>query len=83
MDWWEKVVLPVTKVWLLLGSRMGIKSSRHLKLRYEVKTCEYEDVQIMWKLLRKSESEKNHRFKSKKLRRPIWKTLLCAGRTPY
>ncbi|MQL88141.1 hypothetical protein Taro_020695 [Colocasia esculenta] len=57
MDWWEKVVFPVKRAWVAVSSRVKTtptsKSGRGiLKLHEDVQTCEYQDVQVMWEMLR-------------------------------
>ncbi|XP_078434516.1 uncharacterized protein LOC144705622 [Wolffia australiana] len=60
MDWWEKAVLPPVKRAFVAvataarpkhgrkqGSEKGIE-----KLEDDVQTCGYEDVQVMWEILR-------------------------------
>ncbi|KQK23020.1 uncharacterized protein LOC100830796 [Brachypodium distachyon] len=49
--WWDRVVLPVRRVWLGVASRFGVRQSGLWRLRQEVSTCEYEDVQVMWEML--------------------------------
>ncbi|KAL7099503.1 hypothetical protein ACP275_09G088000 [Erythranthe tilingii] len=59
MEWWHRVVFPVRRVWCSVSAR--VKSRKNgaglLKLHDDVQTCEYEDVQIMWEMLRRTESE--------------------------
>ncbi|KAG2542642.1 uncharacterized protein LOC120692792 [Panicum virgatum] len=49
--WWERVVLPVRRVWLGVASRFGVRQTGLWRLRQEVSTCEYEDVHVMWEML--------------------------------
>ncbi|RLN18512.1 uncharacterized protein C2845_PM02G33930 [Panicum miliaceum] len=49
--WWDRVVLPVRRVWLGVASRFGVRQTGLWRLRQEVSTCEYEDVHVMWEML--------------------------------
>ncbi|KAF3446566.1 hypothetical protein FNV43_RR11746 [Rhamnella rubrinervis] len=57
MEWWRKVVFPVRRVWNGVASRLGIRNSGLLKLRHDVRACEYEDVRVMWDMLNRSEAD--------------------------
>ncbi|KNA23765.1 hypothetical protein SOVF_022290 [Spinacia oleracea] len=55
--WLEKrIVLPVKKLCRRLAARLGFQKRGILILSQEVKACEYEDVRIMWEMLKKSET---------------------------
>ncbi|KAH7660795.1 hypothetical protein IHE45_15G017200 [Dioscorea alata] len=65
--WWDRVViLPVRRVWLAMATRLGIRKTGLGKLRQQVRSCEYEDVRIMWELLSKPERKKQMKKKKKK-----------------
>ncbi|KAL6645612.1 hypothetical protein ACP70R_012831 [Stipagrostis hirtigluma subsp. patula] len=49
--WWDRVVLPVRRVWLGVAARFGVRQTGLWRLRQEVSTCEYEDVHVMWEML--------------------------------
>ncbi|XP_078156140.1 uncharacterized protein LOC144551914 [Carex rostrata] len=58
MGWWSRVVYPIRRVFIGVASRLGIRKSgrRGLgRLRYEVSTCEYDDVRVMWEMLSRRE----------------------------
>ncbi|KAL3529014.1 hypothetical protein ACH5RR_008336 [Cinchona calisaya] len=59
MDLWQKMVFPVRRVWFGLSSRVKARKNGGglLKLRDDIQTCGYEDVQVMWEMLRRTESE--------------------------
>ncbi|KAJ0980274.1 hypothetical protein J5N97_008529 [Dioscorea zingiberensis] len=60
MEWWDRVViLPARRVWLGMASRLGIRKTGLGKLRKQVRSCEYEDVRIMWELLSGPERKKS------------------------
>lgn len=52
-----------------------------LKLRNDVQTCGYQDVQVMWEILRRSEMEIPKENKRSFWRIPIWsnKTSSCVS----
>ncbi|KAJ3669844.1 hypothetical protein LUZ60_010168 [Juncus effusus] len=45
------------RFWYNLAARLGLRrtGSGLGKLKKEVRTCEYRDVQVMWEMLRKNE----------------------------
>nr|CAD1841325.1 unnamed protein product [Ananas comosus var. bracteatus] len=59
MEWWDEIVLPmIRRVWINVATRLGFQQTTGLrKLRKEVRTCEYEDVHVMWEMLRKADSD--------------------------
>ncbi|KAL3617667.1 hypothetical protein CASFOL_037988 [Castilleja foliolosa] len=61
MEWWRKMVFPVRKAWVAVSARVKArkKGAGLLKLHDDIQTCGYEDVQIMWEMLRRTESEVN------------------------
>ncbi|PON52753.1 hypothetical protein PanWU01x14_207140 [Parasponia andersonii] len=60
MEFWNRMVFPVRRVWLSISSRL-IKPPKSgvglLKLHNDIQTCGYQDVQVMWEILQRSESE--------------------------
>ncbi|VFQ87257.1 unnamed protein product [Cuscuta campestris] len=56
--WWRKLAFPVRRVWFAVSAR--VKDPNHgaglLKLRDDIQTCGYEDVQVMWEMLRRTDS---------------------------
>ncbi|EEF52301.1 conserved hypothetical protein [Ricinus communis] len=84
MEWWDKVMHPVRRVWKGVALRIGIRKRGLLKLRHDVRACEYEDVRIMWEMLRRTETEsarQSQPVKSKK--RCFWKCFSWARCSPY
>ncbi|CAL9164655.1 unnamed protein product [Musa hybrid cultivar] len=62
MAWWERVVVfPTRRVWIGVATRLGVQRTGLKKLRKEVRTCEYEDVRVMWEILRKADSKTGRR----------------------
>ncbi|KAF4394701.1 hypothetical protein CsatB_019232 [Cannabis sativa] len=59
MDFWNKMVFPVRRVFLAITSRLKPQKSGVglLKLHDDVQMCGYEDVQVMWEILQRTESE--------------------------
>lgn len=55
--WWKKVVgFPVHYLCRAFATRFGLRKTGLLMLSQEVEACEYEDVHIMWDMLRKTET---------------------------
>ncbi|KAK7262026.1 hypothetical protein RIF29_28354 [Crotalaria pallida] len=85
MDILHKMIFPVRRVLLALSARL--KSHRKngaglLKLEGDVQTCGYEDVQVMWEMLQRSENEvmdnsNNHHHKRKQL--PFWRVFVWSS----
>lgn len=44
-----------------------------VKLRDDVQTCEYEDVQVMWEMLQKTETQVLHN------KRPFWRVFVWSN----
>nr|XP_018674970.1 PREDICTED: uncharacterized protein LOC103969058 isoform X1 [Musa acuminata subsp. malaccensis] len=63
MDWWQRmVVLPAKRALVAVAARVrtrkaGAGRGMLVKLRNEVQTCGYEDVQVMWEMLQRSAAE--------------------------
>ncbi|OAY52621.1 uncharacterized protein LOC110612831 [Manihot esculenta] len=80
MDLWHKMIFPVRRVWISLFSRIKPRNNGAglLKLHNDVQTCGYEDVQVMWEMLKRSESEQiaNH---PKRKQRSFWKVLVWSN----
>ncbi|KAK3020742.1 hypothetical protein RJ639_047870 [Escallonia herrerae] len=51
------MVIPVQKVWVRVAKRLGIRKTGLVKLHHDVRTCEYEDVHVLWEMLKKNETE--------------------------
>ncbi|MBA0866901.1 hypothetical protein Goshw_025492 [Gossypium schwendimanii] len=81
MDWWHKMIFPVRRLWFVVSSRVKARKNGAglLKLHDDVQTCGYEDVQVMWEMLRRSESEllaANNNPK-RKHRPAFWRVFVC------
>ncbi|KAL9447090.1 hypothetical protein AB3S75_014708 [Citrus x aurantiifolia] len=57
MKLWDKMGLPMRRVWNGVALRLGIRKSGLLRLRQDVRSCEYEDVRVMWEMLKRNEPE--------------------------
>ncbi|KAH9689887.1 hypothetical protein KPL70_015659 [Citrus sinensis] len=60
MKLWDKMALPMRRVWNGVALRLGIRKSGDtglLRLRRDVRSCEYEDVRVMWEMLKRNEPE--------------------------
>ncbi|KAG5227779.1 MAGUK p55 subfamily member [Salix suchowensis] len=80
MDLWHKMIFPVRRVWLAVSARLKARKNgaNLLKLHNDVQTCGYEDVQVMWEMLRRSESEliASH---PKRKQRPFWRVFVWSN----
>ncbi|XP_047175952.1 uncharacterized protein LOC124843294 [Vigna umbellata] len=82
MDIWRNMIFPVRRVWLALSARLKTRKNGEglLKLQDDVQTCGYEDVQVMWEMLQRTESDvtENH-HKRKQL--PFWRIFVWSNHT--
>ncbi|XAR50432.1 hypothetical protein NMG60_11004759 [Bertholletia excelsa] len=81
MEWWNKMVFPVRRVWVAVAARVKARKNGAglLKLHNDIQTCGYEDVQVMWEMLRRSESESMSRHRHKRKRRPFWRAFVWSS----
>ncbi|KAG2720175.1 hypothetical protein I3760_02G024800 [Carya illinoinensis] len=70
MDLWHKFLFPHPHP--VKPPKTG---AGHLKLHNDVQSCEYQDVHVMWEMLRKSESGPRGRHPKRK-QRPFWRLFL-------
>ncbi|KAL9265129.1 hypothetical protein AKJ16_DCAP19455 [Drosera capensis] len=80
IKWWEKmVVVPLRRVWVSLSCRVKPPRSGNglLKLHEDVETCGYQDVQVMWEMLKRSEPLSHS---SERKQRPFWRNFLWSNR---
>ncbi|KAJ8773268.1 hypothetical protein K2173_028445 [Erythroxylum novogranatense] len=82
MEGWDKMRRPVNRVCKGVAVRLGIRKPGLLKLTPDIRACEYEDVQVMWEMLRKNEI-KNARLSGKRKKRPCWNCFGWARCAPY
>ncbi|XVE70177.1 hypothetical protein DITRI_Ditri10aG0051400 [Diplodiscus trichospermus] len=57
MQIFDRMRFRMRRVWTGVAARLGVRKSGLLKLRKDVRSCEYEDVQVMWEMLRRNEKE--------------------------
>ncbi|KAL8099114.1 hypothetical protein AgCh_031700 [Apium graveolens] len=72
----KKMVCPVRKLLSAIATR--VKSRKHgasiLKLHDDIQTCGYQDIQVMWEMIR-SESELNSQS-SKQKQKSFWRFFI-------
>ncbi|KAF9686299.1 hypothetical protein SADUNF_Sadunf03G0144400 [Salix dunnii] len=80
MDMLHKMIFPVRRVWLGVSARLRTRKNGAglLKLHNDVQTCGYEDVQVMWEILRRSESELMASLPKRK-QRPFWRVFVWSN----
>ncbi|KAG6784462.1 hypothetical protein POTOM_010158 [Populus tomentosa] len=59
------------RVWNGITLRLWIRKRGLLKLRHDVRACEYADVHVMWKMLRRNETE-TVQFSRKRENKSLW-----------
>ncbi|XP_027929978.1 uncharacterized protein LOC114186150 [Vigna unguiculata] len=80
MDIWRNMIFPVRRVWLALSARLKTRKNGAglLKLQDDVQTCGYEDVQVMWEMLQRTESDvTENQHKRKQL--PFWRIFVWSN----
>ncbi|XP_052181641.1 uncharacterized protein LOC127794515 [Diospyros lotus] len=77
MEWCHKMVFPVRRLWIAVAAK--VKARDHvgglLKLRDDIQSCGYKDVEVMWEMLRGSDSEMVPNRLPKRKHRPFWRVL--------
>ncbi|KAG8066526.1 hypothetical protein GUJ93_ZPchr0004g38139 [Zizania palustris] len=65
MEWWQRsVVVPVKRAWVVVSARLRRRKKEYDKRRVsgvlhdDIQMCSYEDVQVMWEMLQRSETAK-------------------------
>ncbi|KAK9097405.1 hypothetical protein Sjap_022902 [Stephania japonica] len=86
MDLWHKMIFPMRRVWSAVSTRVEARKNGGglLKLHNDVQTCGYQDVQVMWEMLQRSETEltaqinssSNSSTPSKRKQRPLWRVFV-------
>ncbi|KAK9922874.1 hypothetical protein M0R45_031314 [Rubus argutus] len=74
MEFWDKMIFPVRRVWLAVSTRVKARKNGAglLKLHDDVQTCGYQDVQVMWQMLSRETELLNH-HQAKRKQRPFWR----------
>lgn len=76
------MIFPVRKVWFAVSTRVKARKNGAglLKLHDDVQTCGYQDVQVMWEMLRRSETEViAHNNNNKRKQRPFWRVFVWSN----
>ncbi|XP_041001422.1 uncharacterized protein LOC121247144 [Juglans microcarpa x Juglans regia] len=75
MDLWHKFLFPHHPV------KPPKTGAGLLKLHNDVQSCEYQDVHVMWEMLRKSESgqPRGRQCHPKRKQRPFWRLFLWSN----
>ncbi|KAI4389513.1 hypothetical protein MLD38_001731 [Melastoma candidum] len=59
MDWCDQVVHSIRGAFRRLASRLGIRHSGPKKLWQDVRRCDYDDVRVMWDMLKKKKKNES------------------------
>ncbi|KAG5523182.1 hypothetical protein RHGRI_035111 [Rhododendron griersonianum] len=81
MDWWNKMVFPVRRVWVSVSARVKARKNGGglVRLHDDIQTCGYEDVQVMWEMLRRSDSDLTSNQTTKRKQRPFWRVFVLSN----
>ncbi|XP_007018533.2 PREDICTED: uncharacterized protein LOC18592002 [Theobroma cacao] len=82
MHFFDRMTIPMRRVWTGVATRLGVRKSGLLKLRKDVRSCEYEDVHVMWEMLRRNETEVGRSPRRCK-KRPLSNCFEWARRAPF
>lgn len=86
MQVFDRMTIPIRRVWSGVATRFGVRKSAHMKLRKDISSCEYEDVRVMWEMLSRNEAETIRSPTTSKGRcrkRPLWNCFEWAKRAPF
>ncbi|MBA0855738.1 hypothetical protein Goshw_018242, partial [Gossypium schwendimanii] len=86
MQVFDRMTIPIRRVWTGVATRFGVRKSAHMKLRKDISSCEYEDVRVMWEMLSRNEAETIRSpttSKGKCRKRPLWNCFEWAKRAPF
>ncbi|KAK2425531.1 secreted RxLR effector protein [Trifolium repens] len=74
---WQTMIIPVKRLCLALSTTINHRKNGAglVKLQDDVQTCEYEDVQVMWEMLHKTET---HVIDNRN-KRPFWRVFLWSS----
>ncbi|WOK95016.1 hypothetical protein Cni_G03721 [Canna indica] len=85
MAWWnKKVVFPVKRAWVTVAAKVKARKQGDgiLKLHEDVQMCGYEDVQVLWEMVRQSEMEVSQQQQQQQQRkRHFWRPSACSRQT--
>ncbi|KAK8485125.1 hypothetical protein V6N13_054046 [Hibiscus sabdariffa] len=57
MQAFARMGLPIRRAWSGVAARIGVRKRGHMKLGKDVRSCEYEDVRVMWEMLSGNQAE--------------------------
>ncbi|KAJ7958241.1 Elongation factor 4 [Quillaja saponaria] len=89
MELLYKMVFPMRRVWNGVASRFGFNKSGIVKLQRDVRACEYEDIHIMWEMLKRNETEtarspgNSSKFPRRSNKRQYWNLIEWGRRSPF
>nr|XP_004487210.1 uncharacterized protein LOC101489986 [Cicer arietinum] len=74
---WQTMIFPVRRLCLAISTRINHRKNGAglLKLQDDVQTCEYEDVQVMWEMLHKNETQVTEHNHHKRKQLPFWRVF--------
>ncbi|KAL8487631.1 hypothetical protein ACS0TY_024084 [Phlomoides rotata] len=79
---WDKMTSPMRKVWTKLSKKFGHrKNAEHMKLQQDVSSCEYEDVHVLWEMLKRHDVDLTGSPKDSAAA-SFWDVLQWAKNTP-
>ncbi|OIT33073.1 hypothetical protein A4A49_24854 [Nicotiana attenuata] len=83
MELLDKMMVPMRKVWTKVSRRLRIRKNGLVKLRRDVRKCEYEDVHILWEMLKKNETGDATTSAAARKKVRFWDIFDWAKRAPF
>ncbi|KAK9097195.1 hypothetical protein Sjap_022692 [Stephania japonica] len=86
MEWWDRANNTLMRVGIGLAGRLGLRNSGRglLKLRKDIRRCEYDDIHVMWEMLQRTDADPPPRKQGRMRRFLLWRMFVCSpylGRT--
>ncbi|CAN6573063.1 unnamed protein product [Malus baccata var. baccata] len=77
MEFWDKMIFPVRRLWLAVSTRVKDRKNGGglLKLHDDVQSCGYQDVQVMWQMLSRETTDNHPPSAKRKHQRPFWRVF--------
>ncbi|CAK9317093.1 unnamed protein product [Citrullus colocynthis] len=83
MEWWRKMTSPLRSFTFRVAARLGFRKRGLVKLGRDVKACEYEDVHVMWEMLKRNETDQVIGLSERRRkRRSLWNIFWWARSAP-
>ncbi|KAJ8541181.1 hypothetical protein K7X08_001997 [Anisodus acutangulus] len=83
MELLDKMMDPMRKAWTRVSTRLRFRKNGLVKLHRDVRKCEYEDVHILWEMLKKNETGDATKSAAGPKKVRFWDIIDWAKRAPF